>query len=323
MGPGQCFRKPKSMAESWFTTISSVAKRMAPNMNRSLITQSLRRYPLVIFFVLAFVFTWANWIPRALSSRGLLDLAVPDFLSLVAGYGPALAAIIVTSLVNGKAGLRQLYRRLVQWRVALQWYVVVLFLPATTMLTALGLHLLFGGVTSSVTDSTSLQLGLPDAPLWQQTLLLMLMFTLGFDGLGEEIGWRGYALPKLLTRHSALVASLILGALWALWHLPYALTLGSVMSSRPFYSFVPGMLASAILFTWIFNNTKGSILMAIVFHAAGNVTANVLPVLVPGVNDVGVWGTIVQWAVVTTVVVYFGPAHLSQSTPVAAAESAA
>jgi membrane protease YdiL (CAAX protease family) len=291
-------------------------------MNKSRISQSLRRYPLIIFFGLAIVFTWANWVPRALVSRGIIDLAVPDFLSLVAGYGPALAAIIVTSLVSGKAGLRQLFRRLVLWRVGIQWYVVVLFLPAATMLTALGLHLLFGGTTPSITNPPTLQLGLPDIPLWQQTLLLMLMFTLGFDGLGEELGWRGYALPQLLSRHSALAASLILGVVWALWHLPYALTLGSVMSDRPFYAYVPGMLASAILFTWIFNNTKGSILMAILYHAAGNVTANVLPVLAPGVNHAAAWGMIVQWAAAIAVVLFFGPAHLSKRIPAVAPDPA-
>jgi membrane protease YdiL (CAAX protease family) len=244
---------------------------------------------------------------------------VPDALSLLAGYGPALAAILVTAAVSGRSGLRALGRRLVLWRVGLQWYTVALLLPAAMMLGGLAVHLLLGGATPSAAHPPTMPLDLP-GPLWQQILLLMLIFTLGFDGLGEEVGWRGYALPQLLQRHSALAASLILGALWALWHLPYALTVGSAMSTSPFITQVPGILANAILYTWLFNHTRGSLLLAILFHAANNVTFNALPVLVPGVADIGAWGAIVRWGVVLGVVWYNGPAHLTRTAPTTTTE---
>ena len=291
-------------------------------MNGSRVSQTFQRYQLVIFFVLAYGFTWAYWVQQALVLRGLLDGKVPEFLSIVAGYGPALAAIIVTGIVSGRAGLGQLFRRLVLWRVGIQWYVVALFLPAATALTALGIHLLLGGTTSSAATPPTLEF-IPGAPLGQQILIMALIFILGFDGLGEEMGWRGFALPRLLSRYSALTASLILGVFWALWHLPYALTPGSAMSVQPFYTYLPGIIASAILFTWVFNHTKGSLLIAILYHAAGNLTYNVLPDLVPGVYDVGVWGTVVQWMVVVAVVLYTGPAHLSRKTSVVSADSSA
>lgn len=143
--------------------------------------------------------------------------------------------------------------------------------------------------------------------------MLSIMFLLGFDGLGEELGWRGFALPTLLVKYKALVASIILCFFWAIWHLPYALTLNSPMSRQPFYSFIPGMLVSSILFTWIFNNTKGSILLAILFHAANNITYNVLPKLFPEVHTAGIWNTIVPCLVALLVIFYFGPTHLSKN----------
>ena len=278
----------------------------------SLLTSWPRRYPLCTFFALAFLMTWAYWIPRALVSRAQIDLALPEFLAIIAGYGPALASVIVTSAVDGRSGLRKLGCGLLRWRVGIQWYVVVLFLPMAQSLGALGLHLAFGGAIQRPVNSPTLLVGGPDTPLWLEILLLMLMFTVGFDGLGEELGWRGFALPRLMARYRALTASLVLGALWALWHLPYALTVGSTMSNRPFHHFLSHMFATAILFTWVFNNTRGSILLAVLFHAAFNVTVNVLPIFVPGVYEVGLWADVVRWAVVMTVVVVAGPAHLSR-----------
>lgn len=272
----------------------------------------MRKQPLVVFYLLAFAFTWAYWVPKALTSRGLASLAVPDALGILAGYGPALAAILTTLAYYGKPGICNLFRRLVLWRVGFWWYAVALLLPAATTLTALALHTLLGRQFDLGHPVTS-PMNLSDMPLWQQTLLLSLMFTLGFDGLGEELGWRGFALPKFLDRYSALASSLILGTLWAAWHLPYALTQGTAMSDAPLLSFLPGMFAAAILYTWIFNNTQGSILLAILFHAANNTTFHVLPVVVPAVRSIGDLGTWVQWFAVIVIVLVAGPKHLSRN----------
>lgn len=258
------------------------------------LTQWIHRYPLLSFFLLAFLLTWANWVPRALISYRLIDATVPEFIALIAGYGPALAAILITLVISGRAGLCILGKRLIHWKVGVQWYLIVLLLPIFHALLGYALHLLFDG----------------------EALLLILMFTLGFDGLGEELGWRGFALPRLLHRYSALNASLILGAIWAVWHLPYALTQGTSMSDSPFYAYLPGMFASAILFTWIFNNTQGSVLISILFHAAGNVTVNILPDIIPGIYDTGIWGFIVPWLVVGVVIAVEGPQHLSRKQQV-------
>ena len=282
----------------------------------------VRQYPLFSFFALAFGLTWANWVPRALVSRGLMEWKVPDFMFLVAGYGPALAAVVLTGVIAGMPGLKQLGSRLVRWRVGIHWYAVALFLPAFQVLAAMGLHLLFGGEIHKPAEVPVWHIGPPGTPLWLVTLLSLLMFTLGFDGLGEELGWRGFALPQLLIRHSALVASLFLGVWWALWHLPFALTLGSAMADSPFYSHLSRIVAASIMFTWLFNHTRQSILLAILLHAAGNATFCILPILIPGVYGSGIWEWIVPWMVVAALGVIEGPAHLSRKFLLNADEAA-
>lgn len=272
----------------------------------------VRQSPVLLFCLLAFGLTWANWVPRAMVSHGLWDVRVPDGMFLVAGYGPALAALIAAAVCTGLSGLKDLGQRLVRWRVGVRWYFVVLLLPVAQAFLALGLHLLFGGEWARPSIDPALPGADATNPLWLRVLLLGLMFTLGFDGLGEELGWRGFALPKLLERHSALTASLVLGAIWAAWHLPFALTPGSAMADRPFYEHLPRIFAASILFTWVFNHTRGSILLAILFHAAGNLTVNLLPVWLPGIYGVGIWADVVPWLVVFAVVAVEGPAWLAR-----------
>ena len=248
----------------------------------------IKKYALVIFFALAYVFTWSNWLPQALNSRGVTSIQVPGFLTLLAGYGPALAAIIVASLAHGRQGLRELFGRLFRWQVGIQWYLIALFLPVLITLLAITLNNLTGGATPDFSVA-GFPFGPAETPLWQKILILLLVFTLGFDGLGEELGWRGFALPKLLERYSLLVSSLILGALWAVWHFPYALSEGSFLSVVPLHWFFINLLAVSIIYTWIFINTNGSLLLALLFHAAGNVTSNLLPILPPAASDLRIY----------------------------------
>lgn len=248
----------------------------------------IKKYALVSFFALAYLFTWSNWLPQALNSRGVTSIQVPGFLTLLAGYGPALAAIIVASLAHGRQGLRELFGRLFRWQVGIQWYLIALFLPVLITLLAITLNNLTGGATPDFSVA-GFPFGPAETPLWQKILILLLVFTLGFDGLGEELGWRGFALPKLLERYSPLVSSLILGALWAVWHFPYALSEGSFLSVVPLHWFFINLLAVSIIYTWIFINTNGSLLLALLFHAAGNVTSNLLPILPPAASDLRIY----------------------------------
>jgi len=215
-------------------------------------------------------------------------MEVPGFLTILSGYGPALAAIIIASLAYGRQGLRELFGRFLRWRVGIQWYLIALLMPAFVILLAISMNKWTGG-SSPDFSVAGFPFGPAETPLWQKIIILFLLFTLGFDGLGEEIGWRGFALPKLLESRSALTSSLILGALWAVWHFPYALTRGTFLSEVPLHWFFINLLALSVIYTWIFNNTNGSLLPVLLFHAAGNTTSNLLPILPPAAPDLRIY----------------------------------
>ena len=175
----------------------------------------LARYPLTSFFVMAFAFSWIAWSPWFLSEDGagllpyrsplINGLAVPVGLLL----GPFLSAFIMTGATEGRAGIRRLLRRIVLWRVGLRWYVFALVGVPVVM--TLGTVIVPRGMASL------LALG----PRYVPTYLIWFLIIAIIGGpLLEEAGWRGFALPRLQPRHGPLVGTLILGLLWALWHLP-------------------------------------------------------------------------------------------------------
>ncbi|MBM7787175.1 CPBP family intramembrane glutamic endopeptidase [Tenggerimyces flavus] len=217
---------------------------------------------LVVFFSLALALTWVVWVPRALASHGIVRGAVADLataLGLYWSWMPAIAALLTAALVGGRAEVRAWLGRLGRWRVGPQWYAIALLGPAA-------FALLVGGIAAA--------LGLGD--LWPRALdsgvaaigfFAVLLLT---DGLGEETGWRGYALPALLERHWALVASLILGVFWAVWHLPLWITAGSALDGSPWLFHLVDLPATSILYTWLFLRSRESVPVAIVLHASIN-----------------------------------------------------
>jgi membrane protease YdiL (CAAX protease family) len=205
----------------------------------------VKGHPLITFFVLAYALTWPV-IPL---------VSVSTLLGLPGLFGPALAAIVVTSLAGGKGALRDLASRVVRWRVRARWYAVALGLPAVLALTAAGLHLLLGA-------STPLRLG----------GLSAVNFVVFVFVVGEEVGWRGYALPGLLPRRSALMASLLLGVLWGAWHLPTFFVAEAPQYGLPFPAFMILTVAYSVLFTWVYLHTEGSVLIATLLHGAINLS---------------------------------------------------
>lgn len=176
----------------------------------------LARHPLVFFFLIAYAGSWLIEVPIALSETGtgLLPFTIPRpllALAIAAAtlLGPTLAAFIVTYMTEGRIGIRRLLRRYVLWRVGLRWYLFVLLgIPAIELLGAII-------VPGALASFQSL------------TLTLVLTYSVAFVSililggpLGEEPGWRGFALPRLQPLHGPLIGSVILGILWALWHLP-------------------------------------------------------------------------------------------------------
>jgi uncharacterized protein len=228
----------------------------------------LARYPLTSFFVMAFAFSWIAWSPWFLSEdgAGLLPYSSPLINGLVVPVGillgPFLSAFIMTGAIEGRAGIGRLLRRFVLWRVGLPWYLFVLVGVPVVM--ALGTLIVPGGIASL------LALG----PGYVLTYLIWFLIIAIIGGpLLEEPGWRGFALPRLQPLHGPLFGTLILGLLWALWHLPEFLVPAWAKSSGgsgflDIAKFVVIAIAFATVITWVFNNTRGSVLMAILVHAS-------------------------------------------------------
>lgn len=207
------------------------------------VLQPVRRHPLIAFFVLAYALTWP-----------LIPLvSLSPLWGFPALFGPALAAIAVAAIAEGRTGLKDLLGRMVRWRVGARWYAVALGLPVILALAAAGLHFVLGA-------RVAVELG----------GLSALNFVVFVLIIGEELGWRGYALPRLLVGRSALSASLILGVLWGAWHLPTFFVSGAPQHGLPFSAFVLLTVAYSVVFTWVYLHTRGSVLIATLLHGAIN-----------------------------------------------------
>lgn len=265
----------------------------------------IKRYPLITFYVFALLLS--GIILAILYAAGLAET-----LFFLGTFGPGLAAILVTALVDGGAGVRKLLGSLLIWRAGIQWWLVALLLPALIVLGAVVLFSMFGG---SALDFSRYQ------PLY--TIIPIIILVTLLNGVGEELGWRGFMLPRTQSRYNALATSLIVGFFWGLWHAPVFFIEGTAQSIyRAQVGFWAGLLlftlftmAISVSFGWVFNNSRGSVLIAAVLHGANNAWLNYF-MTDPASEALGIsiWSTVL-WAVFALVLIlYFGPEHLSRST---------
>jgi uncharacterized protein len=263
--------------------------------------QLMKRHPLVTFFLLVFILTWVVWVPRASGAPlGVLGQAWT--------WIPAIAALLAAALTGGRGALRELGSRLVRWRVGWQWYVVVILGPAVFSLAVAGIYALFGGSWAEAAPPAILAGPLLLLPLFLAILTLT-------DGLGEELAWRGFALPRLLTRYNALVASVVLGVIWALWHLPLLWTEGNGMFHLPVWLLLLDLTAKSILFTWVFLHTRGSVLIAMLFHGATNLFLVSPEVASTGDLELPVLAMVGKWVLVGIVLLVAGPRLVRDPRP--------
>lgn len=219
-----------------------------------------------LFFVIAYAFSWIFWIPSALVARGVtLPAGWATFLASPlnpAAFGPLVSAFLLTLLREGGRGVLQLLKRGSDLRFKKGWLTAILFLP----------FVLFGGSVwvSTLAGIRPLDLSVISNPPFALIAFFVILFTAG--PLQEEFGWRGYALPRLQSRFNALLSSLILGFFWWLWHLPAVFIPGRFMADNLVVFSALGIVIvlASILFTWIYNNTNGSILAAILTHTSMN-----------------------------------------------------
>jgi uncharacterized protein len=242
-------------------------------------------HPLVAFFVLAFLGGWLVLLPTVLfeSGFGLIPIDIPApavMLSFIpaAMAGPALGAFVVTRMVEGKQGTRQLLRRrILRWRVGIQWYLIAVF----------GVPIVYFVAASLVLGAAPLEALIEQWPLIFTSYLPKVVMVFLIVSLWEEIGWMGFALPRLQDRYGPLMASVVLGVLWALWHLPAYFNSTQVVADkvgpgeldRLLYLLPPLILLAIftrIVMTWLFNVAMGSVVVVTLFHAAYNISNNEL-----------------------------------------------
>ena len=227
----------------------------------------LQRAPLFGFLALTFVWSWACW---ALSPAVRPQLPWLATLLMFAGsFGPSLAAIAVVSSTRPVGGLRAWLSHCLQWRIGWGWCAFALLLPLAVMLLAVGLHIALGGDIATSPASGHLMMTAVNLPL---------VLLLG-GPLGEEFGWRGYALPALQDRLGWRTASLGLGLVWGAWHLPLFFIDGTAQAHIPPALFLLSVVAMSVVFAWLANRTAGSVVAALLFHTAINFWPSVVPVL--------------------------------------------
>lgn len=243
------------------------------------------RWPITTFYLLTLAISWP------------LGLLPP---------GVSIAAIAVAALIDGRRGVGALLRRVTVWRVGVRWYLVALLGPVALLAAAASVNVLAGAQVAT------------EGPLvdWLELGKLFGLQVVGvFAGAWEELGWRGFALPRLLERVSPLAASLGVGVLWAVWHIPL------FMSGELPWADAAALVVLSILFTAVFVRTKQSVLIAFLMHAAFNAAGGIAVLLFEGSDRVQMYWSMTAVTAVVALAVISMQARWWLSTPQVAPES--
>lgn len=266
----------RRLNRTYFERNEKAARNIQEHSMRSGMVGFIRRRPLVAYFALAFAVSWVAWAPLIIFGSALLKVGVGVVLLVLGVFGPTAAAFLVAWTTEGRAGVDRLVSKVLLWRVGLRWYLLAGLGPVLIMLAATGLSVALNGSPTGEIQVVRILL-LP-------SVFVSVFF---FGPLEQEAGWRGYALPSLQQHHSALVSALVVGFAWGVWHIPLFWTPGAPQySSIQGNSVAPLVIAVAviydtsltILFAWLFNNTKGSLVIAFLFHTSID-TALLVPML--------------------------------------------
>jgi len=261
----------------------------------SAITRKISAHPVAAFFLGAYAFTWSIWFPIMIAfDRGMVDASgAVVVLFYLGGFGPLVSAAVVTHLTGGS--LKRWFSQVLRWRVAPRWWLAAVGLPLVLYALMAVFHVLLGG-----------QLDWGEVnPLASVPFVYLSIFLIG--GGNEELGWRGFALPYLQERYSALGSSLIIGIVWTVWHAPGGIVeLGVVgwATDLPMYAII--VLGISIVTTVLYNSTGGSVLITMVFHAGVNGAQSLYPV-VGMFTPTGELARFGAWAVLVVVLLaWFG-----------------
>jgi membrane protease YdiL (CAAX protease family) len=247
----------------------------------------IKQHNATAFFVFAFLISWSIWISVRLflAQKGVFH---PFYFAGV--FGPFLSAVIVSGITERWSGLRQWFRKTFNFRINIGWYLIGGLLgPIGVALFQLGLYLFLGGESD-----------FSKAYPWWKYLIIVPIWAL-FAGGNEEPGWRGFALPKLLKRQSPLVASLFLGLMWAIWHIPLTLSTGGKdVNYHWFFWFIFNTVGLSFIMTWLYFKSSKSVIPVMLFHQGTNHVWHYFPMpsdVIPGLPDWIVLKTIVYWTI--------------------------
>jgi uncharacterized protein len=217
------------------------------------------------FFALSFALAWAFWVPMSLGAQNVIEFPrLPFVIGWLAGLSPAVAALWLVARSLGGAGLRSYLRDRLRVRVPLQTYAVAVLQPMVLVALALVLQKALTGAETKL-------------PKVDWGMLPMFLGIMLFLSLGEELGWRAYALPAMLRRLGFFGASLSLGVVWGVWHLPKFWLQQPPMPPAAILAFLLQITAASFLFTWLVLESRGSVLPAVIYHASFNMMTTFFP----------------------------------------------
>jgi len=255
-----------------------------------------------------FLLTW----PLDLVNTGIVKTNLPFALLLFLGWGFGVASFFMTWLTLGKKEAVNLLKRYLKWRVGWRWYLAAFLLePLLIALSVYG-NAMISGVTPDFSKVMAYKLFGEGATLW---LFILPFLLLDLITNGEEIGWRGYVLPRLQAKYNALTSTMILGAIWGFWHLLRFLPHWNVAM---FALFILHTMAFAVSLTWLYNNTKGSLLLVAIMHASSNTAGLFFPMANTTSSEnieTYVGYVLLEVVVAVVIVIMAGPARLSRTEP--------
>lgn len=226
----------------------------------------LHRFPLTSYFALCFIIAWSVWIPAGIWASHTTALVIPG------AWAPTIAALLLTWRTGGRSTMRKLLSGLLRWRVKPRYYTFAIFSVLGVATLAVGIHILFGGSPPDVA-AIAVQFGLPAEHTYLFIVISPFVFitTILVGGpIAEELGWRGYAQPRMQAQLGAGRAGLAIRFIWSLWHLPLFYYFPSAVAGLPLEYYVPLVTALGVPFAWLYNRTAGSVLLCILLPAGVN-----------------------------------------------------
>jgi membrane protease YdiL (CAAX protease family) len=257
--------------------------------NNQLDAKDLVAGSLLKFFALTYLITWACFI-TALAWSGRLPSGAPlgpglSALILFGTFAPSMVAVGLTARAAGGAAVRTLLGRLFQWKVSAQLYLFAIGYMAVIKLTVAPVHRVATGTWPRFGDEP-----------WYLLIAATVFSTVIGGQAGEEIGWRGYALPRLATRFGLARASIMLGVIWASWHLPLFFLRQADTYGQSFPVYLLQVTALSVAIAWLYGRTNGSLLLTMLMHSAINNTKDIVPSLATtGTNPFTLNASLVSW----------------------------